>query len=74
MKYKLLALSMITILFLTACTSAMPGRYKATVGYGTYYIDNYSYSSGCTSFKYYIGGSLKGYKQTCARVKIVSND
>ena len=73
MKYKLFTLSMFTLLFFAACAS-MPGKYKATIGYGTYYIDNYSYSSGCTSFKYYIGGSLKGYKQTCSRVKIVANE
>ena len=74
MKYKLFTLSILTLLFLTACSSLRPGKYRATIGYGTYYLDNYSYSSGCTSFKYYIGGSLKGYKQTCSRVKIVANE
>ena len=73
MHLKIFLLTLISLLLLSACGGARPGKYKLTYGYGTYYIDRYSYSSGCTSFKYYIGGTLKGYKQICGSVHIEEN-
>lgn len=65
-----IVLTAAAIMVISGCSSIMPGKYRIKHGLGTYYVDSYRQVSGCTTFKYYIAGEPKGYRQVCGHVEI----